>query len=254
MRGGVRAAAAMIARAATRISRLTKPPGTSSSSSSSRFFDATAVDPSRPRFDHRTLSRIRFQSSSERPLYQSSFLPAMFLMGAFGAGAVQISYADASEEDYNPDAVEDSWSGSGGADKIVRQVKQRLEELLRIKGMQRGSYPAFTVSAKGNKEIEFIKQGSYSFKELEAVVSALKLAGERSNIKKSSGRNPKVFKRNDNYDAKQLASVEKSVSALEGMGVRVYGLDETSSFPWDGTISWENIAGYDEQKRVLLVE
>lgn len=81
------------------------------------------------------------------------------------------------------------------------------------------------------------------------MVSALKLAGETSNIKKSSGRNPKVFKRNDNYDAKQLASVEKSVSALEGMGVRVYGLDETSSFPWDGTISWENIAGYDEQKR-----
>ncbi|CAL9150336.1 unnamed protein product [Musa hybrid cultivar] len=326
MRGGVRAAAAMISRAATRISRLAKPPGTSSSSSSSRFFDAAAVDPSRPRFDHRTLSRIRFQSSSERPLYQSSFLPAMFLMGAFGAGAVQISYADASEEDYNTHAVEDSWSGSGGADKIVRQVKQRLEELLRTKGMQRGSYPAFTVSAKGNKvtikfivppaceishlivnivkhlgetaehygggsemllrawdsaaawqitlsssekegdlcimlfetlldseycEIEFIKQGSYSFKELEAVVSALKLAGERSNIKKSSGRNPKVFKRNDNYDAKQLASVEKSVSALEGMGVRVYGLDETSSFPWDGTISWENIAGYDEQKREI---
>ncbi|CAL9774356.1 unnamed protein product [Musa acuminata subsp. burmannicoides] len=327
MRGGVRAAAAMISRAATRISRLAKPPGTSSSSSSSRFFDAAAVDPSRPRFDYRTLSRIRFQSSSERPLYQSSFLPAMFLMGAFGAGAVQISYADASEEDYNPHAVEDSWSGSGGADKIVRQVKQRLEELLRTKGMQRGSYPAFTVSAKGNKvtikfivppaceishlivnivkhlgetaehygggsemllrawdsaaawqitlsssekeegdlcimlfktlldseycEIEFIKQGSYSFKELEAVVSALKLAGERSNIKKSSGRNPNVFKRNDNYDAKQLASIEKSVSALEGMGVRVYGLDETSSFPWDGTISWENIAGYDEQKREI---
>ncbi|URE16327.1 Holliday junction DNA helicase ruvB N-terminus [Musa troglodytarum] len=302
MRGGVRAATAMISRAATRISRLAKPPGTSSSSSSSRLFDAAAVDRSRPRFDHRTLSRIRFQATSERPLYQSSFLPAMFLMGAFGAGAVQISYADASEEDYNLHAVEDSWSGSVGADKIVRQVRQRLEELLRTKGMQRGSYPTFTVSAKGNKvtikfrvppaceishlivnivkhlgekaehygggsemllrawdrfaeaiirEIEFIKQGSYSFKELEAVVSALKLAGERSNIKKSSGRNPNVFKRDDNYDAKQLASVEKSVSALEGMGVRVYGLDETSSFPWDGTVSWENIAGYDEQKREI---
>ncbi|KAJ8461332.1 hypothetical protein OPV22_034258 [Ensete ventricosum] len=298
MPGDVRAVAAMISRAATRISRLGKPSGTSSSSSpsSSRFFDVAAVDPSRPRFDHRTLSRIRFQSSSERPLYRSSFLPAMFLMSAFGAGAVQISYADAIEEDYNPHAVEDSWTGSGGADKIVRQVRQRLEELLRTKGMQRGSYPTFTVSAKGNKvtikfrvppaceishlivdivkhlgvkadhygggsemllrawdsaaawqitlnssereegdlcimlfetlldseyrEIEFIKQGSYTFKELEAVVSALKLAGER-------------------------------VSALEGMGVRVYGLDETSSFPWDGTISWENIAGYDEQKREI---
>ncbi|RRT51817.1 hypothetical protein BHE74_00019583 [Ensete ventricosum] len=75
----------------------------------------------------------------------------MFLMSAFGAGAVQISYADAIEEDYNPHAVEDSWTGSGGADKIVRQVRQRLEELLRTKGMQRGSYPTFTVSAKGNK-------------------------------------------------------------------------------------------------------
>ncbi|URE16325.1 Holliday junction DNA helicase ruvB N-terminus [Musa troglodytarum] len=284
MRGGVRAATAMISRAATRISRLAKPPGTSSSSSSSRLFDAAAVDRSRPRFDHRTLSRIRFQATSERPLYQSSFLPAMFLMGAFGAGAVQISYADASEEDYNLHAVEDSWSGSVGADKIVRQVRQRLEELLRTKGMQRGSYPTFTVSAKGNKvtikfrvppacEIshlivnivkhlgekaehygggsEMLLRAWDSFKELEAVVSALKLAGERSNIKKSSGRNPNVFKRDDNYDAKQLASVEKSVSALEGMGVRVYGLDETSSFPWDGTVSWENIAGYDEQKREI---
>lgn len=33
------------------------------------------------------------------------------------------------------------------------------------------------------------------------------------------------------------------------MGVRVYGHDGTSGVFGDGSISWDNIAGYEEQKR-----
>ncbi|XP_008793795.2 ATPase family AAA domain-containing protein 1-A isoform X3 [Phoenix dactylifera] len=101
-------------------------------------------------------------------------------------------------------------------------------------------------------EIEFIKQGSFSFKELDALVSALKLAG-RKDVKKSVGKSPKgrEFKRDNNHGGAQTSSVEKAVSALEAMGVRVYGFDGTCGAPMDGMISWDNIAGYDQQKREI---
>ncbi|CAL9102857.1 unnamed protein product [Musa textilis] len=92
--------------------------------------------------------------------------------------------------------------------------------------------------------IKFIKRGMYSFRELDAMVSALKLAGEKANIKKSSGSYTKAYKRGEIYP-------EKTVSALEAMGVIVYGVDETSDVSLDGTISWENMAGYDDQKREI---
>lgn len=76
------------------------------------------------------------------------------------------------------------------------------------------------------------------------MVSALKIAGEKADLRKSSEGSQKTFKKSYNHGK----YVEK-LSALEAMGVRVYGLDETSGVPRDGTISWENIAGYDEQKR-----
>ncbi|URE33404.1 Holliday junction DNA helicase ruvB N-terminus [Musa troglodytarum] len=292
---------AMLSRTMTKVSRLGKPPPSSSSSSLCRFVNAVAVDPPLPLFYHRTLSTIQLQSSSGERFYLSSLLPAIFLMGAFGAGSVQTTYADDDEDD-DPYAATDSWSSSKTADKLD-WIKLRLEVLLQIKGMEKGSYPPYTVSASGQQVIvkfkipptcelshiitdlvknlgdtskqlgggskthlyacdstaawrialnpsekieviKFIKRGMYSFRELDAMVSALKLAGEKANIKKSSGSYTKAYKRGEIYP-------EKTVSALEAMGVIVYGVDETSDVSLDGTISWENMAGYDDQKREI---
>lgn len=96
-------------------------------------------------------------------------------------------------------------------------------------------------------EIEFIKPDSFSSKELEGLVSALKIAGQKD-AKTSSG---KASTKGGGQRSKHLPSIEKTVSDLEDMGVRVYGFDETSSVPMDGTVMWENIAGYEHQKREI---
>ncbi|XP_020168989.3 uncharacterized protein [Aegilops tauschii subsp. strangulata] len=96
-------------------------------------------------------------------------------------------------------------------------------------------------------EIEFIKPDSFSSKELEGLVSALKIAGQKD-VKTSSG---KASTKGSGQRYKHLPSIEKTVSDLEDMGVRVYGFDETSSVPMDGTVMWENIAGYEHQKREI---
>ncbi|KAG1364027.1 putative ATPase family AAA domain-containing protein 1-B [Cocos nucifera] len=237
------------------------------------------------------------------------------------------------EDGPKPLAASDSLPSFGGTESLVNHERQRIEEMLRIRGMPRGSYPPFSVAAKGQKVIvkfkipptcaishlivdlvthlglkaeqngngsemllrawdsaaawqitlnspenvkdvdgekhggsfcillfeslvgseycviEFIKQGSFSFKELDAMVSALKLAG-RKDVKKSLGKSPQgyEFKRDNKHG---VSSVEKAVSALEAMGVRVYGFDDTCGTPMDGMISWNNIAGYDQQKREI---
>lgn len=90
------------------------------------------------------------------------------------------------------------------------------------------------------QELEFIKQGSFSAKELDAFVSVLQLAGEKLNLK---GYNTS--------ERKQMPSADTSVSSLESMGVRVYGLDEPHLNSFNKEISWENIAGYHQQKRYV---
>ncbi|WVZ73733.1 hypothetical protein U9M48_022011 [Paspalum notatum var. saurae] len=100
-------------------------------------------------------------------------------------------------------------------------------------------------------EIEFIKRGSFTLKELEALISALKIAGEKD-VKGSSGKgNKNTLRKGHGQISKHLPSMEKIVSDLEAMGVRVYGFDETSSVPMDGTVVWENLAGYEPQKREI---
>ncbi|CAA6670000.1 unnamed protein product [Spirodela intermedia] len=101
--------------------------------------------------------------------------------------------------------------------------------------------------SSGNCEIEFIKEGTFTSVELDALVSALKLAGEKTDTKKASGRKPQRFKREKQTDAQ----VERIISSLEAMGVRVYGIDEASGSSSNGTISWDNIAGYEQQKREI---
>lgn len=42
-------------------------------------------------------------------------------------------------------------SSSGGWEDLMGEERERIEELLKSKGMQRGSYPPYSVSVKGPK-------------------------------------------------------------------------------------------------------
>jgi hypothetical protein len=88
-------------------------------------------------------------------------------------------------------------------------------------------------------EVEFIKKGSLTTEELEAFVSALGVAGTKAGQNKGSGS------RGSTRDS----STDKSISQLESMGVRIYGVNKPLGDDSMDEISWDNIAGYDQQKR-----
>ncbi|KAL9273358.1 Proteasome-activating nucleotidase-like protein [Drosera capensis] len=92
-------------------------------------------------------------------------------------------------------------------------------------------------------EIEFMKCGSFSTSELEALVSVLLLANQKSQQIKSVEARPGV-------NSGPMQS-NKSIADLEAMGVRVFGIDEPGTGRTNGEISWDTIAGYDEQKREI---
>ncbi|TKY72199.1 nucleoside-triphosphatase protein [Spatholobus suberectus] len=259
--------------------------------------------------------------SSSRVLREGYSLLPVVLAGIFGTGLVEAAYAD-----------------NGGVDvqEIAKKERERIEELLRSRGIRYGSYPRFTVAVKGQKisikfqippdcevsqlianlaahlgmkaeghgggsdmllrawdstvawqltlthpskpknmqgkdlsstdinaddrdlcilifhsligldkaEIEFIKQGNLSPEELDAFISVLKLAGNKLGQRSTLERKPRE-------ETEKVPSVDKSISDLEGMGVRIYGLDEPVGISNDGEISWDNIAGYEHQKRVI---
>ncbi|KAL1358568.1 hypothetical protein AAHE18_04G043100 [Arachis hypogaea] len=255
-----------------------------------------------------------------------SLLPAV-LAGAFGIGLAETVYADADR------------GGVGGAEDVhavAKKERERIEELLRKKGVRYGSYPRFTVAVKGQKvsvkfqippacevpqlianlatnlglkaegngggsdmllrswdstvawqlalthpskkkhiqgddpssidmnghdgdlcilffhsligsdkaEIELIKQGNLSPEELDAFVSVLQLAGSKM------GQRSAPLERKSREETEQSPSVDKSISSLEAMGVRIYGLNEPIGIS-NGEVSWDNIAGYEHQKRVI---
>ncbi|XP_022855386.1 spermatogenesis-associated protein 5-like isoform X1 [Olea europaea var. sylvestris] len=89
-------------------------------------------------------------------------------------------------------------------------------------------------------EIEFMKQGSFSPEELDALASVLQLAGQQKSLE---------FR--PRGDASRVPSIDKTVSSLEGMGVKVYGLAESNVDQPKADISWDNIAGYNHQKREI---
>lgn len=84
-----------------------------------------------------------------------------------------------------------------------------------------------------------MKEGSLSSKELDALVSVLELAGV------------KLGQRKPREGTARVPSAEKSVASLESMGVKVYGLDEAHVYSSNFEMSWDNIAGYDQQKRYV---
>lgn len=70
-------------------------------------------------------------------------------------------------------------------------------------------------------------------------MSVLQLAGGKI------GQSRKSLKK------KEMPPVDKSVASLESMGVRVYGMNEPRLDFSNGKICWENIAGYQQQKRYV---
>ncbi|XP_023636504.1 26S proteasome regulatory subunit 6B homolog [Capsella rubella] len=90
-------------------------------------------------------------------------------------------------------------------------------------------------------EVEFIKKGSLTTEELEAFVSALQVAGTKVGQNKGGGSRGSV----------REPSTEKSISQLESMGVRIYGVNKPLGDDSVDEISWDNIAGYDQQKREI---
>ena len=74
--------------------------------------------------------------------------------------------------------------------------------------------------------------------ELEAFVSALQVAGTK----------PGQNKGGDRGSARE-ASTDKTISQLESMGVRIYGVNKPLGEDSIDEISWDIIAGYDQQKR-----
>ncbi|XP_020553980.1 spermatogenesis-associated protein 5 [Sesamum indicum] len=89
-------------------------------------------------------------------------------------------------------------------------------------------------------EIEFMKQGSYTFEELDALASILQLAGQ-----------PRNLELRPRGDAARVPTIDKTITSLEGMGVKIYGLKEPNLEQSKADISWDNIAGYDNQKREI---
>ncbi|XP_035544253.1 calmodulin-interacting protein 111-like isoform X3 [Juglans regia] len=262
------------------------------------------------------------------------------LAGSFGVGVVESAYADGDEAAFKPPLPSESSPSYEVLEETAKKERQRIEELLRSKGMQRGSYPRFTVAVNGQKvtikfqippacevsqlianlvshlglkvedcgsssdmllrawdsavawqltlnplekrkevegdvgyskdinshnadlcilifrslvssekagelqEIEFIKQGSLTPKELDAFVSVLELAGRKLAQKKTLERRP-------GEGTKWVPSAKNSVAEHKSSGVRIYGLDEPHGYSPNKEISWDNIAGYDQQKREI---
>lgn len=84
-----------------------------------------------------------------------------------------------------------------------------------------------------------MKSGSFNSTEIDAIVSSLQLAGGRL----------ATLERKPSQGVTRAPSAEKSVSALESMGVKIYGLNEPLANSSKTDIYWDNIAGYDQQKR-----
>ncbi|EEF43805.1 26S proteasome regulatory subunit 7 isoform X1 [Ricinus communis] len=269
-------------------------------------------------------------STIDGPYY--SILPAVFA-GFLGLGMFQVAYADSDQAAAKPSLPSESPSSYKDLEEIATKERQRIEGLLKLRGIKNGSYPRFMVAVKGQKvtikfqippacdalhlianlvsnlglkvderaggsdmllrawdsavawqltlsspekhkeagvdkgqfvdmntaegdlciflfrslistdkaEIEFIKGGSLSTTELDALVSVLQLAGDRL----------KSLQRIPGEGAARMPSADKSVATLESMGVRIYGLNEPHINSSKGEISWNNIAGYDQQKQEI---
>ncbi|KAH9609606.1 hypothetical protein KSS87_014078 [Heliosperma pusillum] len=294
---------------------------------SSKTLNPTHTSPSRSYHGYATQLQCSNKVNGHPVIAESmwsSYVP-LVLAGLLGAGVVDIAYADA-EEVSTKSPLPPPSSSYEDLEETAKKERRRLEELLRSKGMQYGSYPRLTVAVKGQKiaikfqvppnceiprliaslssnlnsgspmeiqswdstvawqvalslprgqiqsggnkdggeesksndgdlcvlmfrslispdkpEVEFLKKGSFSSTELDALVSILQIASEKS------GQNRGIERRS----ATGVPSTNKSVASLEAMGIRVFGVDEPRVGSATEDISWDNIAGYDHQKREI---
>lgn len=98
-----------------------------------------------------------------------------------------------------------------------------------------------------SSEIEFLKKGDFSTKELDAVISSFAIA---------SGLDPNDRKRKVPPKEKPphiRVKKTKSLEGLEDMGVKIYGLESSEAGDTEPSdrISWDTIAGYYDQKREI---
>ncbi|KAL3521914.1 hypothetical protein ACH5RR_014748 [Cinchona calisaya] len=89
-------------------------------------------------------------------------------------------------------------------------------------------------------EIEFMKSGSLTPEELDALVSVMQIAGQQ-----------KTLELRPKGDLAKSPSMDKTVAGLEAMGVKIFGLAEPNVDRSKQEISWDNIAGYSQQKREI---
>jgi len=74
--------------------------------------------------------------SRSRVLRDDYSLLPVFLAGVFGSGLVGVAYAD---------------NGAVDVHERAKKERQRIEELMRSRGIRYGSYPPFSVAVKGQK-------------------------------------------------------------------------------------------------------
>ncbi|XP_019243890.1 PREDICTED: uncharacterized protein LOC109223875 isoform X3 [Nicotiana attenuata] len=262
----------------------------------------------------------------------STAIPAI-LAGLLGVGGLDVAYADSNEVGPKvPPSDSLPTPSHNPLEETAKKERRRLENLLKSKGVQYGSFPRFTVAVKGQKvtikfqvpptceipllianlvsrlgvkledpsaasnmmlrawdsgvawqlalsrpqkknetaaeqaggkdtnpyegelcilmfrplisadkaEIEFMKPGSFTDEELDALVSLLQLAGQQKTVDlRARG------------DAGRVPSADKTVASLESMGVKIFGINASDSVNPKVDIAWENIAGYSQQKREI---
>ncbi|KAH9301473.1 hypothetical protein KI387_013056, partial [Taxus chinensis] len=104
-----------------------------------------------------------------------------------------------------------------------------------------------------NAEIEFLKRSPFTIQELDALTSVLIIASGSENTRGAlQKKNKDVLKRNGRQNSgPKISSDSKALEALEAMGVKIYGLEALNGSSDKDVISWDNIAGYHEQKREI---
>lgn len=79
-----------------------------------------------------------------------------------------------------------------------------------------------------------MKPVSFTDEELDALASVLQFAGQQKTLDMRS---------------REVSSADKTVTTLEAMGVKIFGIGVSTSGNPKANIAWENIAGYNQQKR-----
>lgn len=95
-------------------------------------------------------------------------------------------------------------------------------------------------------EIEFLKKGHYSDEELDLVVSTLRFASSEK-----LRETPRQSYKRAHERRRQRGNSKTVLDTLEAMGVKVYGQEDITGRSDREVISWDNIAGYHQQKREI---